>query len=74
MEGQQKLGFVGLGAMGMPMASNLISKSPEGSTLYIYDISETAMKSFAEKHNRSVVVCGSPREVSQKAVSNAHCS
>ncbi|CAK7238056.1 hypothetical protein SBRCBS47491_010256 [Sporothrix bragantina] len=62
-----KLGFIGLGAMGFPMASNLISKSAKGSQLFIYDVSEASMSRFAEKHPNSTVVCKSPAEVSSSA-------
>lgn len=64
-----KLGFVGLGAMGLPMASNLISKAPGDSTLFVYDILEGSMNKLARKHPKSVELCRSPREVAQKAVS-----
>ena len=64
-----KLGFVGLGAMGLPMASNLISKAPGDSTLFVYDILEGSMNKLARKHPKSVEICRSPREVAQKAVS-----
>ncbi|KAH7133871.1 NAD binding domain of 6-phosphogluconate dehydrogenase-domain-containing protein [Dactylonectria macrodidyma] len=66
MDGPLKLGFIGLGAMGLPMASNLISKAPPGSSLYVYDISENSMRILVEKHPASVVVCRSPKDVSQR--------
>ncbi|KAJ4250205.1 hypothetical protein NW762_012020 [Fusarium torreyae] len=67
MEQPLRLGFIGLGAMGLPMASNLISKAPQGSTLYIYDISVNSMKLLADKHGGSVQACNSAREVAQQA-------
>lgn len=70
MEQPLKLGFVGLGAMGLPMASNLISKAPKGSVLFIYDISEKSVKQLANKYNNSVEICKSAREVAQSAVSD----
>ncbi|KAM0185128.1 hypothetical protein ACHAPI_012278 [Fusarium lateritium] len=63
-----KLGFIGLGAMGLPMASNLISKATQGSTLYIYDISEESTKYLAGKHRGSVEICSSARDVAQNAL------
>ena len=69
MEQQLKLGFIGLGAMGLPMAANLVSKSPRGSVLYVYDISDTVLNEFLGANGQSAVVCKSPREVSEKAVS-----
>lgn len=69
MDEPLKLGFVGLGAMGLPMASNMISKAAQGSTLYVYDVSEGPMKTLADAHPGLVVVCDSPREVSRSTVS-----
>ncbi|KAL1887242.1 hypothetical protein Sste5346_010337 [Sporothrix stenoceras] len=60
-----KLGFIGLGAMGFPMASNLIRNSAKGSQLFIYDVSEASLKRFSEKHPGSTVICKSPAEVSK---------
>ncbi len=42
-----KLGFIGMGAMGTPMAENLIRKS--GMPLIAYDINAEALRSLAEK-------------------------
>jgi 3-hydroxyisobutyrate dehydrogenase len=63
------LGFVGLGAMGFPMASNLIEKSPKGSRIFVYDVYEASMTRFAAKFPGSTIVCSSPAEVSRSAVS-----
>ncbi|KAK1536300.1 3-hydroxyisobutyrate dehydrogenase [Colletotrichum costaricense] len=62
------LGFIGLGAMGLPMASNLVAKVAKGSQTYVYDISETSMKRLIDQAtNADITGCKSPREVSQKA-------
>ncbi|KAK1485782.1 3-hydroxyisobutyrate dehydrogenase [Colletotrichum abscissum] len=62
------LGFIGLGAMGLPMASNLVAKVAKGSQTYVYDISETSMKKLIDQaKNADITGCKSPREVSQKA-------
>lgn len=72
MEGPMNLGFIGLGAMGLPMASNLISKVPLGSTLFIYDISENLMEKLTNKHGDCVTTCNSAREVARNAVSRRY--
>lgn len=64
-----KLGFVGLGAMGFPMASNLISRAAHGSKIFVYDISESVMRQLAEAHPGLVVTCDSPGQVSRCTVS-----
>ncbi|KAF5576025.1 3-hydroxyisobutyrate dehydrogenase [Fusarium pseudocircinatum] len=53
--------------MGLPMASNLISKVPQGSSLLIYDISEELMEKLANKHGDCVMTCNSPMEVAKNA-------
>ncbi|KAF4967741.1 hypothetical protein FSARC_4802 [Fusarium sarcochroum] len=53
--------------MGLPMASNLISKALQGSILFIYDISEKGTKHLADKHGASVSICDSAKEVAQRA-------
>jgi len=63
------LGFIGLGAMGFPMASNLIKKSAKGSRIFIYDVFEASMTKFAANFPDATVVCSSPAEVSRSAVS-----
>ncbi|KAF2730219.1 3-hydroxyisobutyrate dehydrogenase-like protein [Polyplosphaeria fusca] len=42
--------FIGLGAMGYPMASNIRKQTPPSSTLYINDISATACSRFISEH------------------------
>ncbi|KAK7445865.1 hypothetical protein CaCOL14_004883 [Colletotrichum acutatum] len=62
------LGFIGLGAMGLPMASNLVAKVAKGSQTYVYDISESSMKKLVDQAKNAVITgCKSPREISQKA-------
>lgn len=68
MEMCHRLGFIGLGAMGAPMASNLAAKLAKDYKICIYDVSQEAMKSFVEAHGQSVSICHSPKEVSQGTV------
>lgn len=63
------VGFVGLGTMGFPMAANLISKLPQGSKMYVYDISAASMSKFAAQHPGQVVPCHSAKEVTENSVS-----
>lgn len=63
------VGFVGLGTMGFPMASNLISKLPAGSKMFVYDVSGDSVTKFKAKYPGSVTSCGSSKEVTENAVS-----
>jgi 2-hydroxy-3-oxopropionate reductase len=56
-----KLGFIGLGIMGKPMAGHLLSA---GHTVHIYDVSPEPVKELASK---KAVVCSHSKEVAQKS-------
>ena len=56
-----KLGFVGLGIMGKPMAGNLLAA---GHTLHVYDLSPQPVRELAAK---GAMACGNSREVAQKS-------
>jgi hypothetical protein len=64
-----KYGFIGLGKMGGPMASNLRTKLPEGDMLYVYDINEAATKEFRQKFSTGVEVAANVEEVVEHSVS-----
>jgi len=55
-----KVGFIGLGIMGTPMAVNIRGG---GHDLYVYDI-KPVPKSLSDK---GAVTCGSAKEVAEKA-------
>lgn len=57
MTESEKIGFVGLGIMGMPMSGHLLDAGYEVS---VYDINREAVGAAAE---RGAVACGSPAEV-----------
>lgn len=56
-----KLGFIGLGAMGMPMAKRLIS-TPHA--IYVYDVVSDAVEKLA---GLGAQVCSSPFEIGKEA-------
>ena len=56
-----KLGFVGLGIMGKPMAGNLLAA---GHTLHVYDLNPEPVRELAAK---GAMACGNSREVAQKS-------
>ncbi|EXJ55551.1 3-hydroxyisobutyrate dehydrogenase [Cladophialophora yegresii CBS 114405] len=61
-------GFIGLGAMGYPMAKNLRAKIPEGDVLTIFDLNKASLEQFTQEATPSgVVVAKSPREVAEKS-------
>ncbi|MGN0436365.1 MAG: NAD(P)-dependent oxidoreductase, partial [Wujia sp.] len=47
----EKIGFIGLGAMGNPMAANL---SKAGNTVYVYDVSEQAVQRACDENDKMI--------------------
>ncbi len=60
MSNQMKLGFIGLGIMGAPMAGHLVAA---GHQVFVY----TRSKVPGEIASSSAIQCASPQEVAQKA-------
>ena len=54
-----KIGFIGLGNMGRPLAERLIKKYK----LYAYDLEKTNLQYFTDK---GAIACSSPSEVASK--------
>jgi 3-hydroxyisobutyrate dehydrogenase-like beta-hydroxyacid dehydrogenase len=64
------IGFIGLGNMGFPMFSNLVSKLPETSTVHFYDVLPESMERGLKESGAVAKLdpCGSSREVVEKSV------
>jgi len=63
------IGFVGLGAMGKPMVTNLAKALAQGSHIHVYDVVSAPMDELSESFPETIVKCGSPKEVTEKSVS-----
>jgi len=61
------VGFVGLGAMGLPMAGHLAAKLPDETFIYVFDIVESLVKQLCEKNSSKVIRCASANEVAKKS-------
>ena len=57
----KKVGFVGLGIMGLPMASNLLKAGYE---LWVYDVMQTAVEQAVAQGAKAA---GSPKKVAQRS-------
>lgn len=64
-----RIGFIGLGIMGYPMASNLIQKLPATAGIWIFDVSKEILEKFANEHDKAVHICSSSKEVAESTVS-----
>jgi 3-hydroxyisobutyrate dehydrogenase len=62
------LGFVGLGAMGLPMAGHLASKLPESIQIFVFDINQASVDQLCNDHPKRVVKCSNAKEVADKSV------
>lgn len=64
------IGFIGLGNMGFPMFSNIVSKLPKSSTVHFFDVMPQSMERGL--HESGAVAnldpCNSSREVAEKSV------
>jgi 3-hydroxyisobutyrate dehydrogenase len=63
------LGFVGLGAMGLPMAEHLAAKLPANVSMFVYDINQASMDQLHQDHPKRITKCSSAREVADNSVS-----
>lgn len=62
------LGFIGLRAMGYPMALNLLKVLDARASLHIYNVSRDVLRQMQEAAPGLVHVCSSAREVAERSV------
>ncbi|KAF7321256.1 3-hydroxyisobutyrate dehydrogenase [Mycena kentingensis (nom. inval.)] len=62
----QSFGWVGLGAMGWPMAHQLLSKNPTA-TMTIYDVDPAVVEKFAAEAPERIRIASSAREVADSS-------
>jgi 3-hydroxyisobutyrate dehydrogenase len=64
------LGFIGLGNMGFPMFSNLVSKLPKTTTVHFYDIMPQSVERGLKESGAvaKLDACSSSREVAERSV------
>ena len=63
-----RIGFIGLGLMGLPMVENLIKKTLDTTKFFVYDVVEEAVKKFCDEHSTRATAMKSSREVAEEAV------
>lgn len=62
------IGFIGLGNMGYPMVENMVKKLPSSVKIYVFDVSEQAVKKISSEHKERVFPCSNSKEVARKSV------
>ncbi|KAK3688057.1 NAD binding domain of 6-phosphogluconate dehydrogenase-domain-containing protein [Podospora appendiculata] len=61
------IGFIGLGIMGRPMATNLARKLPPDAKIHVHDVVATATEQFYTVFPDMVVKCANAKEVTEKS-------
>ncbi|KAF9976645.1 hypothetical protein BGZ73_008116 [Actinomortierella ambigua] len=69
----KRIGFIGLGNMGLPMATNLYKGFKDSADFIVYDVNQTVSSNFVKEHNTDasnpdkVKVAKNPLEVAKEA-------
>jgi ornithine cyclodeaminase/alanine dehydrogenase-like protein (mu-crystallin family) len=66
--GFEKLGFIGLGAMGKPMVTHLANKLPIGSRIWVYDVVGKVVDELCAEFPDRVVKGANAKDVAQQVV------
>ena len=64
----KSLGFIGIGAMGRPIVSNLAAKLPGNTVIYVFDVSMQTMNEVCTEYPGRILKGKSAREVANKSV------
>lgn len=72
----QSFGWIGLGAMGYPMAMNLRKRVPTDSVLLVNDVDRTAVERFIRESSEfgRVVEAATARDVAEQSVRTEYLS
>ncbi|KAJ4002739.1 hypothetical protein NW752_009391 [Fusarium irregulare] len=62
-----RFGFIGLGQMGLPMASNLARHLSDADHLNVFDISTASMQQISNEFPATVSICSSAKDIAEKA-------
>ena len=62
------IGFIGLGAMGKPMAVNLAKKLPSGSHIYVHDVVASAVEELCTSFPDIIIAGNGAKDVTEKSV------
>ncbi|KAK0109376.1 hypothetical protein ONS96_003191 [Cadophora gregata f. sp. sojae] len=65
-ESYESIGFIGLGAMGLPMARHLANKLPQDTLIYVFDVADEVMNTFSAEYPKKIVKCGSAKDVAKQ--------
>jgi 3-hydroxyisobutyrate dehydrogenase-like beta-hydroxyacid dehydrogenase len=66
----EKLGFIGLGAMGKPMVSHLANKLPPDSRIWVYDVVQQVVDDLCAEFPERILRGSSAKDVAEQVVSS----
>jgi 3-hydroxyisobutyrate dehydrogenase-like beta-hydroxyacid dehydrogenase len=64
----RSVGFIGLGAMGKPMAGHLANKLPPETLIYVFDVVQAAVDELCAEFPNKVVKSSNAKDVAEKSV------
>ncbi len=64
----KSVGFIGLGAMGKPMAGHLANKLPTNSLIHVFDVVEAAVDELCKEYPNRVIKSANAKAVAEKSV------
>jgi hypothetical protein len=64
----KSVGFIGLGAMGKPMAGHLANKLPANTSIYVFDVVEAAVDELCTEFPNRVVKGANAKAVAEQCV------
>jgi 3-hydroxyisobutyrate dehydrogenase len=64
----KKIGWIGLGIMGLPMVRNMLAKMESDTQFYVYDVIQKSIDEFVQDGQGRVHACSSSKEVADNSV------
>jgi 3-hydroxyisobutyrate dehydrogenase len=64
----KKIGWIGLGIMGLPMVRNMLAKMESNTQFYVYDVIQKSIDEFVQDGQGQVHACSSSKEVADNSV------
>ena len=66
----KSIGWIGLGLMGIPMATNLVRKTEKNTKFFVFDVVKESVDKFLELEEGKgrIEACASSKEVADKSV------
>jgi 3-hydroxyisobutyrate dehydrogenase len=64
----KKIGWIGLGIMGLPMVRNMLAKMESDTDFYVYDVIRESIDKLVQEGQGRVHACNSSKEVADNSV------